>query len=49
MTANGTKHNMNKETFEEEGEGTESTRLRYQLNVRPLSMKQRRIFVSQLP
>lgn len=50
MTANGANDNMNKETFEEEGEGRESTCARDQLNKpRPLSMKQRKLSVSQLP
>lgn len=35
MTANGAKDDMNKETFEEEGEGRESTCPRDWLNINP--------------
>lgn len=35
MTVNGAKDNMNKETFEDEGEGRESTCPRDRLNINP--------------
>lgn len=50
MKASGAKDDMNKETLEEEGEGRKTTCPSDWLNKpRPLSMKQRKLSVSQLP